>query len=73
MPCAIQKTMLLSFFANRSKQPFHLIPLYHIIPTFDNIVGKEEITCNQHFVLLQQCFLLFHTCFTVSHIYFVIC
>ena len=25
---------------------------------FENIVGKEEIACNEQFLLFQQCFLL---------------
>ena len=41
--------------------------LYHTIPTFDdpekvdfeNIVGKEENTGNQHFLQFPQCFLPF--------------
>ena len=33
--------------------------LTHQLQTaFENIVGKEEIACNQHFLLLPQCFLL---------------
>ena len=26
--------------------------------TFENIVGKEEIACNEQFLLFPQCFLL---------------
>ena len=27
---------------------------------FENIVGKEEIACNEQFLLFPQCFLLSH-------------
>ena len=41
--------------------------------TFENIVGKEEIARNEHFLLFPQCFLLSHI--TVSpfvHIFDII-
>ena len=42
-------------------QPFtpQILILTHQKQTaFENIVGKEEITCNEQFLLFSQCFLL---------------
>ena len=45
----------------RACQPFtpYILILTHQQPTaFENIVGKEEIACNEQFLLFPQCFLL---------------
>ena len=32
--------------------------MHHQQTVFENIVGKEEIACNEQFLLFPQCFLL---------------
>ena len=34
--------------------------MLHQQTAFENIVGKEEIACNEQFLLFPQCFLLNH-------------
>ena len=40
-------------------------PAFHM--SFENSVGKGEIACNEHFLLLPQCFLLFWKTFCHFH------